>query len=153
MAEANDAADDAPIGYLVHRLVSVLRPHVTTELRTLGIGLPEVVCLRLLSLNPGQSSADLARSTKVSAQAMNQVLNRLEDLGAVTREQPSAGRTLPARLTPEGRKLLKRAQTATLVAEEQMLNSISPDELRQLKRLLFKAGNCANDTATASGRC
>ena len=57
------------------------------------------------------------------------------------------------RLTPEGRKLLKRAQTATLVAEEQMLNSISPDELRQLKRLLFKAGNCANDTATASGRC
>jgi DNA-binding MarR family transcriptional regulator len=80
----------------------------------------------------------------VSAQAMNQVLNRLEDLGAVTRQHGSAGRTLPARLTPEGRKLLKRAQAAALLADEQLLNSISAAELRQLKRILYKAGDCAN---------
>lgn len=145
----DDAGEDVPLGYLLHRLVSVLRPHVTAELRELGIGLPEVVCLRLLSLNPGQSSADLARSTKVSAQAMNQVLNRLETIGAVTRPHGSAGRTLPARLTPEGRKLLKRAHAATLVADRQLLKSISTEELHQLKRILFKAGDCANDSAAA----
>ena len=100
MAEVNEAAEELPLGYLAHRLVSMLRPHVTAELRGLGIGLPEVVCMRLLSLKPGQSSAELARNTKVSAQAMNQVLNRLEDLGAVTRQHGSTGRTLPARLTP-----------------------------------------------------
>ena len=108
-----EAGDDLPLGYLMHRLVSVLRPHVTAELRELGIGLPEMVCLRLLSMNPGRSSADLARTTKVSAQAMNQVLNRLEDLGAVSRPHEATGRTLPAALTPAGRKLLKRAQAAT----------------------------------------
>ena len=149
MAEVNEAAEELPLGYLAHRLVNALRPHVTAELRGLGIGLPELVCMRLLSLNPGQSSAELARNTKVSAQAMNQVLNRLEDLGAVTRQHGSAGRTLPARLTPEGRKLLKRAHAAALLADEQLLNSITPAELRQLKRILYKAGDCADDPATA----
>jgi DNA-binding MarR family transcriptional regulator len=147
MAQAKEAGEELPLGYLLHRLVKVLRPHVTAELRGLGIGLPELVCMRLLALNPGQSSAELARNTKVSAQAMNQVLNRLEDLGAVTRPHGSAGRTLPARLTPEGRKLLKRAQAVTLLADEQLLNSISHAELRQLKRILYKAGDCANDAA------
>ena len=96
-------------------------------------------------MNPGQSSAELARNIKVTAQAMNQVLNRLEDIGAVTRPHGSASRTLPARLTPEGRKLLKRGQAAVLLADEQLLGSITPAELRQLKRILYKAGDCAND--------
>jgi DNA-binding MarR family transcriptional regulator len=147
-----EAGEELPLGYLLHRVVTVLRPHVSTELRGLGIGLPEVVCLRLLSTNPGQSSADLARTTKVTAQAMNQVLNRLEDLGAVSRPHGSTGRTLPARLTPEGRKLLKRAQAVTLLADQQLLGSISAAELRQLKRILYKAGDCANDDAAPFGR-
>lgn len=146
MAEVSEVGEELPLGYLLHRLVSVLRPNVTAELRGLGIGLPEVVCMRLLAMSPGKSSAELARDTKVSAQAMNQVLNRLEDLGAVTRQHGSAGRTLPAKLTPEGRKLLKRAQSAALVADEQLLGSISAAELRNLKRILYKAGGCANDT-------
>ena len=152
MAEVSEAGGELPLGYLLHRLVNVLRPHVTAELRGLGIGLPEVVCMRLLSMNPGQSSAQLARNTKVSAQAMNQVLNRLEDLGAVTRSPGSAGRTLPAKLTPEGRKLLKRAQAAALLADEQLLGSISAAELRNLKRILYKAGDCANDTTAPTTR-
>jgi DNA-binding MarR family transcriptional regulator len=150
MTQASEAGEDLPLGYLLHRVVGVLRPHVGAELRGLGIGLPELVCMRLLSMNPGQSSAELARNTKVTAQAMNQVLNRLEDVGAVTRPHGSASRTLPARLTPEGRKLLKRAQAAVLLADEQLLNFISPAELRHLKRILYKAGDCANDTAAPS---
>ena len=108
--------------------------------------------MRQLSMKPGQSSAELARNTKVSAQAMNQVLNRLEDLGAVTRSQGSAGRTLPARLTPEGRKLLKRAQSAALLADEQLVGSISAAELSHLKRILYKAGDCSNDATAPTAR-
>ncbi len=33
-------------------------------LRGLDIGLPEVVCLRLLDMSPGRSSADLARAIR-----------------------------------------------------------------------------------------
>jgi DNA-binding MarR family transcriptional regulator len=75
---------------------------------------------------------------------MNQVLNRLEDLGAISRPQ-AAGRTLPAQLTPAGRDLLKRAQSAILVADDELLTSISRSELRQLKSILFKAGHRAED--------
>jgi DNA-binding MarR family transcriptional regulator len=144
MSEAVEEGEELPLGYLLHRVVNVLRPHVNAQLRGIGIGLPEVVCMRLLSTNPGQSSAELARSSKVSAQAMNQVLNRLEDLGAITRPPATARRTLPAQLTPEGRKLLKRAQSAILLADEELLNSLSRSELRQLKSILAKAGHRAN---------
>ena len=145
MTQSREPGEELPLGYLLHRVVGVLRPRVGVQLRGLEIGLPELVCLRMLSMNPGQSSAELARNTKVTAQAMNQVLNRLEDIGAVTRPHGSASRTLPARLTPEGRKLLKRGQAAVLLADEQLLGSITPAELRQLKRILYKAGDCAND--------
>jgi len=147
-----EAGDDLPLGYLLHRLVNVLRPHVSAELRALGIGLPELVCMRLLEKNPGQSGAELARNNKVSAQAMNQVLTRLEDLGAVSRPPSAAGRTLPAALTPQGRKLLKNAHSAALLADEQLLGAISAAELRHLKRILYKAGDCANDAAASARR-
>jgi len=147
-----DAGEDLPLGYLLHRLVNVLRPHVSAELRALGIGLPELVCLRLLERNPGQSGAELARNTRVSAQAMNQVLTRLEDLGAVTRPPASAGRTLPAELTPQGRTLLQHAHSAALLADEQLLGAISAAELRRLKQILYKAGDCANDVAAPARR-
>jgi hypothetical protein len=49
-----------------------LRPRVTSELRRLGLGLPDFVCMRILSAFPGRSSAELARDTNVSPPAMNQ---------------------------------------------------------------------------------
>ena len=76
---------DQPLGYLLYRVMTVLRPHVTAELGPLGLGLPEFVCLRILSMFPGQSSAELARTTNVSPQAMNLVLRGLQDMGAITR--------------------------------------------------------------------
>ncbi len=147
MGEQTETAEDLPLGYLLHQLVRVLRPHVSAQLRGIGIGLPELVCLRLLSMTPDQSSAELARNTKVSAQAMNQVLNRLEDLGAVARPRGTSGRTLPARLTPAGHELLERAQAAALIAERQLLDSISPAELGQLKRILYKVGGTSGASA------
>lgn len=127
-----------------------LRPRVTSELRRLGLGLPEFVCMRILSAFPGRSSAELARDTNVSPPAMNQLLRGLEDIGAVTR--PAAvpsGRTLPAQLTTKGKALLKRAEAAARVADEQILTHLTPAEQRQLKHLLYTAGSRATDNAEA----
>ena len=49
-------------------------------LRPLGLTLPEFVCLRIISLSPGLSSAELSRHTNVTPQAMNTVLRKLEEL-------------------------------------------------------------------------
>jgi DNA-binding MarR family transcriptional regulator len=134
--------EDQPLGYLLYRVMAVLRPQMTAELGPSGLGLPEFVCLRILSMLPGQSSAELARNTNVSPQAMNLVLRGLQDMGAVTRPATvSSGRALPARLTSKGRALLKRAEAAVHVADERLLAHLSPSERRELKRLLHTVGS------------
>lgn len=134
-------AHDEPLGFLLYRVMAALRPQVTAELSPLGIGLPEYVCMRILALKPGQTSAELARGTQVSAQAMNQVLRGLEERGAVTRPvTPATGKALPARLTRDGKTLLKRAEAAIRVADERVLTGLGDDRRRELKQLLSEVG-------------
>lgn len=136
-------AGDPPLGYLLHRLAAMLRPEVAFALRPLGLGLPEFACLRILASHPGRTSAELARDTHVTAQATNQLLHRLEAVGAVRRPAAAtAGRALPAELTDEGRELLARAERAVQAVDDQVLAGLSPTERRQLKSLLHKAGTC-----------
>src|SRR6202171_1267938 len=109
--------EDQPLGYLMYRVVAAPRPEITAELRPLALTLPEFVCMRILSLSPGRSSAELARHTNVSPQAMNTVLRGLEDKRIVARPATvSSGRSLPAELTREGLALLRRAEAAVRIA-------------------------------------
>lgn len=138
---AMTAPDSEPLGYLLHRVAATLRPEVAAVLTPLGLGLPEFVCLRIISLNPGLTSAELARLTNVSAQATNQLLHRLEAAGAVRRpDTAAAGKALPAELTATGRTLLTRAEDAVHIADQRVLDRLTPSEQRQLKALLRKAG-------------
>ncbi len=132
---------DEPLGFLLYRVMASLRPQVTAELKPLGLGLPEFVCMRILAKHPGLTSAELARGTNVSAQAANQVLRALEDRGALSRPASApAGRAMPARLTRRGKALLKRADTAVEVAEQRILTRLTAEQQSQLKELLYAAG-------------
>ena len=77
--------ENAPLGYLLFQVMATLRPEVAAALSPLGLTLPEFVCMRMLSMSPGLSSAELARLGNVSPQAMNTVLHRLENAQIVTR--------------------------------------------------------------------
>ncbi|OBI20923.1 transcriptional regulator [Mycobacterium sp. E2327] len=137
---------EAPLGFLLYRVVAALRPQVAAELKPLGLTLPEFVCMRILAHHPGLSSAELARGTNVSAQAANQVLHALEERGALTRPSTPSGRAMPAQLTRRGKALLKRADAAVRTADQRVLGRLTADEQRQLKQLLYAAG-----TRTAAG--
>jgi DNA-binding MarR family transcriptional regulator len=135
-------AEDAPLGYLLYRVAAVLRPEVAAVLNPLGLTLPEFVCLRILSMSPGLSSAELSRHTNVTPQAMNTVLRRLEDIGAVERPATvSSGRALPATLTSQGRALLKRAESAVRIADARILDKLTAAQQREFKRMLEKLGS------------
>jgi DNA-binding MarR family transcriptional regulator len=130
-------ADDAPLGYLLHQAMSTLRPEVAAALTPLGLSLPEFVCMRMLSMAPGASSAELARLGNVSPQAMNTVLHKLENAQMVTRPASVAsGRALPASLTADGRTLLKRAEAAVREADARVLAKLSASQQREFKRML-----------------
>lgn len=135
-------AEDAPLGYLLYRVGAVLRPEVSAVLGPLGLTLPEFVCLRSLSISPGLSSAELSRQTNVTPQAMNTVLRKLEDIGAVERPTSvSSGRALPATLTGQGRALLKRAEGAVRLADARILGKLTGAQQRAFKRMLEKLGS------------
>jgi DNA-binding MarR family transcriptional regulator len=139
-SDTGGALEEQPLGYLMYRVVAVLQPKVTAQLQPLGLTLPEFVCLRVLSLFPGQSNAGLARHTNVSPQAMNNVVRGLQDRGAVRRPATvDSGRALPAELTAEGAELLKRAEAAVLAAEGEVLHRLDTHQRRELKRLLAHA--------------
>jgi DNA-binding MarR family transcriptional regulator len=135
-------AEDAPLGYLLYRVGAVLRPEVSAVLGPLGLTLPEFVCLRLLSMSPGLSSAELSRHSNVTPQAMNTVLRKLEDLGAVERPTSvSSGRALPATLTGQGRALLKRAEGAVRLADGRIMDKLTAAQQREFKRMLERLGS------------
>lgn len=145
---------DQPLGYLLYRVMTVLRPQVAAELGPLGLALPEFVCLRILAMFPGQSSAELARNTNVSPQAMNLVLRGLQEMGTVTRPATvSSGRALPARLTSKGKALLKRAEAGVQVADERLLANLTPGERSEFKRLLHAVGSQPVDSAASCPPC
>ncbi|ABK65914.1 MarR family transcriptional regulator [Mycobacterium avium subsp. hominissuis] len=135
-------ADDAPLGYLLYRVGAALRPEVSGALGPLGLTLPEFVCLRILSMFPGMSSAELSRRAGVTPQAMNTVLRRLQEVGAVARPSSvSSGRSLPAHLTGAGRTLLKRAEAAVRGADARILAKLTETQQREFKRMLQKLGS------------
>jgi DNA-binding MarR family transcriptional regulator len=141
---------DQPLGFLLYQLMAALRPQVATELRPLGIGLAEFVCMRNVSMWPDQSNAELARHANVSPQAMSLVLRSLQETGLIARpEALSSGRSLPARLTRKGTALLTRAEAAVQIADARLLDALTPAERDEFKRLLYvTSSSSAKDTAS-----
>jgi DNA-binding MarR family transcriptional regulator len=133
---------EQPLGYLLSRVMSALRPEATAALRPLGLALPEFVCMRILSKRPGRSNAELARDISVSPQAMHIVLRGLQERALVSRPASvSSGRALPAQLTAQGRALLRRAEAAIDAADERVMANLTRPEKREFKRLLAAVGS------------
>jgi DNA-binding MarR family transcriptional regulator len=133
--------EDAPLGYLLFQVMAALRPEVAAALSPLRLTLPEFVCMRMLSMSPGLSSAELARLGNVSPQAMNTVLHRLENAQMVARpESVASGRALPASLTAEGRAVLKRAESAVSDADARVLAKLPAAQQREFKKMLAALG-------------
>jgi DNA-binding MarR family transcriptional regulator len=137
----NDGQDQ-PLGYLLHRLTTALRMDVTaTVLEPLGLPFPQYICMRILSLYPGSSNAELARDVMVSPQAMNMVVRSLQDRGLVTRPATvPAGRSLPAELSQEGKALLKSIDAGIRAAEDRVLAPLNERDQRELRRILADLG-------------
>lgn len=127
-----------PLGYLLHRVAAALRSEVTTSvLAPTGLSFPQYVCMRMLSHSPGRSNAELARDLDVSPQATHVVLRGLQERGLVTRPATvSAGRSLPAELTRDGRRLLSQIDAGVRGAETRVLAALSGRDRSEFRRLL-----------------
>ena len=73
----------------------------------------------------------------MTRQTMSTLLRSLVDRGLAQRAaQPSSGRALPVRLTPEGQSLLKEAARVTVEVERVMISPLSESQLRAVQEAL-----------------
>src|SRR5216684_6038477 len=125
------------LGYMLKAAASTLHSALEAVLRPLGMTITHYACLELLAQRPGLSNSELARGAFVTRQSMNVLLQTLERQGYVTRPaEAPVGKVLPTRLTPRGRRSLKKATVAVRSVEIRMLAGTTETEQSDAFRIL-----------------
>jgi DNA-binding MarR family transcriptional regulator len=145
---------ETSLGYLLKQASTALRVAMEEVLRPLGMSITHYACLELLAQRPGLSNSELARGAFVTRQTMNVLLQALERDGYVTRpEKAPAGKVLPTRLTPRGRRSLEKATVAVRSVEVRMLAGMTDteqsDAFRSLHSMIRSLRGDRIDMATA----
>jgi DNA-binding MarR family transcriptional regulator len=134
-----NVAPEEQIGYLLKRLQQAFRNTLEARLRqdSAGLSLAHLVTLDLLDGQPGLPGAHLARRITVTAQTMNQMLQRLELAGEIERQpHPENRRADRWFLTAAGKRRLQAARATAAPVMTQMLSRLQPAEVTQLRRFL-----------------
>lgn len=93
--------------------------------------------LHMLEVDPGSSSAELARRMHVTPQTMHKLVTDLEHAGLVElSRRPGHGRILDTNLTKHGRQVLAEAHARVETVEERLMASLSERQQQQLLGLL-----------------
>jgi DNA-binding MarR family transcriptional regulator len=125
------------VSYLIKRVERGLRTKLDAALEPLGVTTTEYTALSVLARRSGLSSAQLARRSFVSDQAMNQVVVVLERNGWVERSpDPRHARILRAKLTRAGRSVLAAGDRVTAPIERQLLEGLSSEDAERLRQIL-----------------
>jgi|GEM_PF-917179 DNA-binding MarR family transcriptional regulator len=137
----NDGQDR--IAYQTRRVQQLLRRTGDAALQASGLTLAQYTVMRVIAELPDASSAEIARQCNVSRQSLQDLIRILRDHGFVrVAEQPVSGRSLPIRITPEGRKVLRKADRAIGRIEDRMIAGIPA---RDVDKTIALLGRCAQN--------
>jgi DNA-binding MarR family transcriptional regulator len=125
-------------GYALKRAQHALRISMDRALRPLGLTSPQYAVLSAIELDPGISSAALARAAFVTAQTMQGIVANLERAGLLERSiDPSHGRILRSELTKKAIKTLREAHAHVKKVEAITFGSLSSAEIEILATRLI----------------
>ncbi len=121
------------IGYFIRRLqVWVFQDFIRT-LAEIDIRPAQYSVLVVISANPGASQSQLSSRLGIERARLVRLLNRLEKRGLTERlESTKDRRTHALRLTPKGRKTLKRAKTLAAQHEARLAEKLGPEQRKAL---------------------
>lgn len=143
MRAGTDApAEAAPplLLYAVKQVELAVRAHLEDVLRPVGVTTPQYTALTVLDRHAGLTSAELARNSFVTPQAMRDVVAALENRGLIARHHdPAHRRRLLITLTPEGRALLAATHGAVDALEERMVAGLTDAERDTFRDYLNRA--------------
>jgi DNA-binding MarR family transcriptional regulator len=123
--------------YLVARLDRLVRSQLAEVLEPFELSVPQYTLLSVIEHRPGLSNAQLARRSYITAQAMHQVVNGLEERGLIVRRvSPDHGRIQLTELTDEGLALLKACDEEVNLIEERVFGGLGEKGEDRLRALL-----------------
>ena len=130
---------DAPrVAYLVGRLERALRKRISETLLPFKLSVAQYTTLSVIRTRGEASNADLATRAFISPQAMNEVVQTLEQRKLVTRRpDPSHGRIVRLLLTTRGWDTLNECDAAVRRLEQVMLAGLSVAEREALRTTLL----------------
>jgi DNA-binding MarR family transcriptional regulator len=138
--------DGPSLSYLIKWMERKVRLELEAALASLEVSVPEFTALSVLQEDRELSSAQLARRTFVTAQAMHPIVVELDRRGlAARRNDPRDGRIQLVRLTERGKKLLAACQQASVLAEARAFAGLSRSEVDALRKTLDR---CARNIAS-----
>ena len=143
MAQVENAPGRASLGDLVQEFVnrvSHARGDTLAVLAGASVTLPQVLLLRRMATNGENTSSELAEQMHMSLPAVSQMVDRLFQLGLVSRaESLEDRRKKRLGVTPEGRALLKRIARARSADYAAGLTPLSPRLRAALSQVLRDA--------------
>jgi len=123
--------------YLVKQVELAARARLDDIFRPIGLTALQYTALTVLERHENMSSAQLARNSFVTAQSMADIVAALESRGLIERHRDDADRRrLAVKLTAAGRGLLDRYRDEVQALEDNMLASLTEDEVTALRAAL-----------------
>jgi DNA-binding MarR family transcriptional regulator len=116
------------VGLSLKRAQHELRLAVNAELAVLDTNISQVSVLREISLNPGVSSADLARLVWFTPQTLGQLVIQMQARGLLER-RPGNGRRISHYLTGPGHALLDAGMQKAREVDANVLRDFADEEL------------------------
>lgn len=125
------------IGYLLRQAIHAFHTAMERGLRSYGLTSAQYGALYVLSIEPGLSSADLARAMGTTAQAANLLVAAMEREGLAQRTpHPTHGRILEILPTEEGMRRFQAAQPFISELEDRITEGLSAVRVGVVKRWL-----------------
>ena len=123
--------------YMLKQVELAVRSRIDEIVRPVGLTAAQYTALTVLERHADMSSAQLARSSFVTAQSMADMITALEDRALIKRHRDQSDRRrLVVALTDEGRALLDRCRDEVDALEATMLTGLSVGQTKALRGVL-----------------
>jgi DNA-binding MarR family transcriptional regulator len=131
-------AIDSEITWLLHRAAQRMRAATGETAEQHGLTLREYIVLSTLHKSPGLTQGELGRTLGLDKTTLMSQLDRLERTGLVVRQSDPRDRRLRVPvITTDGEALRAKVAAACDTVETSALHGLDPDEIQNLRRLLF----------------
>jgi DNA-binding MarR family transcriptional regulator len=136
--------------YMVKQVELAVRARLDEIVRPAGLTAAQYTALSVLERHTDMSSAQLARSSFVTAQSMADMITALEDRKLIERHRDwTDRRRLVVALTDAGRALLDRCRPEVAALEAAMLSGLSGPQTKALRVTLASCyGNLSHASAS-----